>query len=83
MIVEVLTFRLAEGEEEGFDAGDRRFTEEVAYQQRGILRRTTARGADGEWCVVTFWDDGCEVDLVPPEADPATVTCRRYGAFVQ
>ena len=83
MIVEVLTFRLAEGEEEGFEAADSRFTQEVAYRQRGIVRRTTARGDDGEWCVVTFWDDGCEVDLIPPEADPATVSIRRYGAFVQ
>ena len=82
MIVEVMTFRLL-GDEATFEAADSRFTQDVAYQQTGIVRRTTARGDDGEWCVVTFWSDGHEVDLVPPEADPATVTIRRYGAFVQ
>jgi len=77
-----MTFRLA-GDDDGFEAADSRFQQEVAYRQPGLVRRTTAGAADGEWVVVTFWDDGHEVDLVPPMADPATVTIRRYRAWDQ
>jgi hypothetical protein len=80
VIVEVLTFRL-DGDEGAFAEADSRFQQEVAYQRPGILRRTTAKGECGEWCVVTLWDDGAEVDLVPPMADESSVRIRRYRAW--
>jgi hypothetical protein len=55
-VIETQTFRLREGvSEEDFLAADKLMQEEFAYQQYGILRRTTARGLDGRWIVVTLW----------------------------
>ena len=54
-IVEVTTFRLAEGmSEEQFLELDKRFQTELVPNRAGFLRRTTARHG-GEWCVVTLW----------------------------
>jgi heme-degrading monooxygenase HmoA len=54
-IVEITTFRLAEGvTDEGFLALDTRMQTELAYRQPGLLRRTTARHGD-DWAVVTLW----------------------------
>jgi hypothetical protein len=54
-IVEVTTFRLAEGvTDAAFLALDRRVQTELVPNQPGFMRRTTARrGAD--WLVVTLW----------------------------
>ncbi len=55
-MIEILTFRLAEGADEvDFLAADRAVQTKFAYQQPGLLRRTTARGADGSWLVVDIW----------------------------
>ncbi len=54
-IVEITTFRLAEGvSDESFLALDRRIQTELVPNQPGFLRRTTARHG-GEWLVVTLW----------------------------
>jgi len=54
-IVELTTFRLAEGvKEESFLALDRRIQTELVPNQPGFLRRTTARRGD-DWLVVTLW----------------------------
>jgi heme-degrading monooxygenase HmoA len=54
-IVEVTTFRLAEGvSDESFLALDRRVQTELVPNQPGFLRRTTARHGD-DWLVVTLW----------------------------
>jgi len=54
-IVEVTTFRLAEGmTDESFLALDRRVQTELVPNQPGFLRRTTARHGD-DWLVVTLW----------------------------
>lgn len=55
-MIEILTFRLAEGVEEAdFLAADRAVQAEFAYQQPGLLRRTTAKGADGDWVIIDIW----------------------------
>ena len=57
MLIENVTFRLAEGiSTVEFLAIDARFQEDFAYQQKGLLRRTTARSDDGTWLVVNLWD---------------------------
>lgn len=57
MLIENATFRLAKGVKvEDFTAIDARFQEEFAYQQKGFLRRTTARSDDGTWLIVNLWD---------------------------
>ncbi len=54
-IVEVTTFRLAEGvRDESFLALDRRVQTELVPNQPGFMRRTTARHG-GDWLVVTLW----------------------------
>lgn len=54
-IVEVTTFRLAEGVRDGsFLALDRRIQTELVPNAPGLLRRTTARHGD-EWLVLTLW----------------------------
>lgn len=54
-IVEITTFRLAEGvTQESFLALDRRVQTELVPNQPGFLRRTTARHGD-DWLVVTLW----------------------------
>jgi heme-degrading monooxygenase HmoA len=54
-IVEITTFRLAEGvTDESFLALDRRVQTELVPNRSGFLRRTTARHGD-DWLVVTLW----------------------------
>ena len=57
----------------------------VAHVQPGLLRRTTARAADGSgsWLVVELWRSEADADARAPDpaadwADPATVTVERY-----
>jgi len=54
-VVEVTTFRLAEGvSDDSFLALDRRIQTELVPNQPGFLRRTTARHGD-DWLVVVLW----------------------------
>jgi hypothetical protein len=94
-VIEILTFRLApHTDEAAFLHTDRRVQTEFAYHQPGLARRTTARGADGEWVVIDLWRsaedaDACDRrwgnDPVTKEfmgyLDPATVTTRRYATL--
>lgn len=62
-MLEVTKFRLAAGAEvEDFLAADKRLQTEFAYQQPGLLRRTTAQGADGSWLVVDVWRSDADAD---------------------
>ena len=57
MLIVNATFRLVDGvSDEEFKAIDARFQEDFAYQQKGMLRRTTAKSEDGTWLVMTLWD---------------------------
>ncbi len=63
MVIEILTFRLRPGVTDAqFEAADRRLQTEFAYQQAGMIRRTTARGGDGVWAVVDFWRSAADAD---------------------
>jgi heme-degrading monooxygenase HmoA len=54
-IVEITTFRLAEGvTDDSFLVLDRRVQTELVPNQPGFMRRTTARHGDN-WLVVTLW----------------------------
>lgn len=91
-MIEILTFRLGAGaDEDAFKRSDRRVQVEFAYQQPGLMRRTTARAEDGEWVVVDLWQsaeaaDACGElwgkDSVAQEfmsfVDAATVRTTRY-----
>jgi hypothetical protein len=95
LLIEIMTFRLLEAtSEKAFLAADRRVQTEFAYQQPGMIRRTTSRDEDGEWAVIDFWAtrtdaDGCldgwHADPVPIAfmdlVDPDSVRVRRYESL--
>ena len=74
-IVEITTFRLAEGvTDDSFLALDRRIQTELVPNQPGFLRRTTARHGD-DWLVVTLWstEDAAAGYQRAVEGDPLEV----------
>ena len=91
-MIEIVTFRLNDqAAEAAFIAADRRVQTEFLYHQPGLIRRTTARGEDGDWIVMVHWHSGADADaaatLAASEAatlefdallDATTVTRRRY-----
>jgi hypothetical protein len=91
-VIEIMRFRLAPGSgEAAFLAADRRVQEEFAYQQPGLLRRTTARGADGGWIVIDLWRSAADADACDARwendgvaqafmalLDPSSVSTERY-----
>jgi heme-degrading monooxygenase HmoA len=75
MLIETVTFRLAaDTDESAFLNADKRVQTEFLPNQRGFLRRTTARGHDGEWLVVVLWDSKNDADACMSRSDgnPAT-----------
>ncbi len=58
-----MRFSLADGASEAdFLAADKVLQEEFAYQQPGLVRRTTARGEHGDWIVVDLWASAADSD---------------------
>lgn len=90
MIIEHHTFRLANGvTEDRFLELDRAVQTGFSMFQEGFLRRTTARGDDGEWLIESMWwfTENAERALASEDAtvvalraaiDPATERVRRY-----
>jgi len=75
-VIEILRFRLSPGaDEEAFLAADRWLQTEFAYQQPGMLRRTTARGDDGSWIVIDLWRSAVDADACDArwEHDPVAL----------
>jgi hypothetical protein len=91
-VIEIFSFRLMPGADEAaFLAVDKRLQAEFAYQQAGLLRRTTARGIEGDWVVIDLWGSEADADrtsmiwgIDPLTAefsgfvDPDTIEVRRY-----
>ena len=65
-VIETMTFRLVDGTSKAeFLAVDKRLQSDFAYQQPGLVRRTTARGRrDGgdEWVVIDLWRRAADAD---------------------
>lgn len=92
MVIDLLTFRLADGVDDGtFRRADRDVQQRFGPRHPGFVRRTTARGADGGWLVVTLWSSDAEADANLAAAgdhpaavafdallDPSSVQRRRY-----
>jgi len=69
-----MRFRLLPGGDEAvFLEADQRLQEEFAYQQPGLLRRTTARGQDGTWIVIDLWRSATDADACAARWDTDTV----------
>jgi heme-degrading monooxygenase HmoA len=76
MLMETVTFRLAaDTDESAFLEADKRVQTEFIPNQPGFLRRTTARGHDGEWLVVVLWNSENDADTCTSQSDghPATM----------
>jgi hypothetical protein len=79
MVIETQTFRLAAGaDEDAFLAADRRVQDEFIPRHAGFLRRTTARGDDGDWLVIVLWYTAADADASAALAadHPATTAFR-------
>ena len=62
-MIEIFSFKLLPGADEAaFLAADKRLQAEFAYQQPGLMRRTTARATDGEWVVIDPWRSEADAD---------------------
>ena len=95
MVIEMTTFRLIDSADRtAFLEADHRFQSEVVPRQPGFLRRTTARGTDGEWCVVTLWASMADAESSAASArahtrtaelfahvDAASIEVRRYESI--
>ena len=94
-ILETMTFRLRlVGDEQSFVLADKNLQSDFAYQQPGLVRRTTARGEGdraGEWIVVDLWETAEAADAAADRwnesliaqafmafVDPDSVEIRRY-----
>ena len=75
-VLEVCTF-VATADDDALTAADARMQTEFAYQQPGLMRRTTARGDGGRWCVVTLWGSAEAAD----RADQAAASDDVAAAF--
>jgi len=87
-VIEILAFNLVEGaDEETFVLADKRVQTDFAYQQPGLLRRTTARSADGSWVVIDLWRNAEDADAAEARwaDDPAAVEFMSFvdGATVR
>jgi len=68
-IVEITTFRLAEGvTDDSFLALDRRIQTELVPNQPGFWRRTTARHGD-DWLVLVLWASDADAAAFQRAAD--------------
>lgn len=91
-MIQITRFRLRDDVDEArlVDA-DARLQADFAYQQPGLLRRTTARSGDGEWLVIELWRSDADADaaLGRQQGDatvaafealvaPGTLASRRY-----
>jgi len=85
VLIENLTFRLASGVDEAdFLEADRKVQTERVPNLVGFIRRTTARGENGEWLVVSLCSSANEADAAPPATefmaliDATSVSLQRY-----
>jgi hypothetical protein len=81
-MIEIRTFRLTpDADEAAFVAADHRFQTDFAYQQAGLLRRTTARGGNGTWVIIDLWRSDADADAAEEKFghDPTTTP---YLSFI-
>lgn len=79
MLIDIATFRLVAGaDEDAFLEADEAVRTGFLYHQPGLVRSTTARGADGEWAVINVWDAEEDADRAAEAArtDPANARVR-------
>ncbi len=89
---EIFDFRLVAGADEAsFISADERVQMDFFYQQQGLVRRTTARGENGRFAVITLWGspedaEACARNSIGDEAyeafasfiEPSSIEVKRY-----
>lgn len=82
-VIEIMRFRLADAAtESAFLEADKELQEEFAYRQPGLLRRTTAKGADGRYVVIDLWRSAADADVCGSRWDGDPVV-RRFLSHVE
>jgi len=77
-VIEIMAFNLADGVTDSeFRIADSALQMRFAYQQPGIIRRTTGRAEDGAWLVMTLWSSHAQADA----SDSAGVDDDRVSRF--
>jgi len=82
-VIEILRFELVPGADEAaFCDADKLVQAEFAYQQPGLVRRTTARGDDGRWVVIDLWHsaEAAEAGNARWGKDPVTAAFMSFVA---
>lgn len=82
-MIEILRFRLADGADEAaFLEADKLVQAEFAYQQPGLVRRTSARGEDGGWVVIDLWYSATQAEAANAKwgKDAVTAAFMRFVA---
>ena len=80
-MIEVFRFHLkADRALDEFLAANERYQHDFAHQQKGLLRRTLARGADGAWLSLTLWRSmhHAEGARLAAEVSPVAIEFRGY-----
>jgi len=84
MLIEIFVFQLRAGADEAaFLEADKRAQAELS-PKKGFTRRTTARGENGNWLILTFWDEVepiATTDLLDDFIDPATARTARFNSL--
>jgi heme-degrading monooxygenase HmoA len=76
MLIEINTFRLADGADHAaFLEIDDQIRTGFLYHQPGLVRATTARGDDGEYVVILLWESEEQADASAAKVwdDPAFI----------
>ncbi len=83
-VIDVTTFHLRDGADvDAFVVADAALQSEFAYQQPGLLRRTTARNDDGTWLVLSVWASPSHADAgAAALGSPVEPTVTAWSAFV-
>jgi hypothetical protein len=82
-VIELTTFRLTgDADERAFLEADKRVQQEFSPFEPGFARRTTARGANGEWAVVVLWASAADADASAGRA-PSHPAVAAFDAFVE
>jgi hypothetical protein len=76
-MIEMMRFRLAPGvTTEEFLKADKALQSDFAYQQPGLLRRTTAVDDEGNWIVIDLWRSQADSDACSQRWDDDEVAQR-------
>jgi len=82
-VIEMTTFRLSGAADiPAFLEIDKRVQQEFIPFEPGFVRRTTARGTNGEWAVLVMWGSAADADASAARA-PSHPAVTAFAEFVE